>query len=84
MIRRAAVISSLLIAVSRVAAAQVPFIPGDAEASAQLAKIVESTRQSGLPVEPILAKVQYALLVAHAPSSRIVSVAREVDGMLVL
>src|SRR6185369_17239402 len=64
------------------ARAQAPLIAGDREASDQIAKIVESTRQVGLPVEPILAKVQYAVRVAHAPAPRIVAVARAIASRL--
>src|SRR5512144_2617933 len=55
---------------------------GDREASAELAKIVEATRVGGLPVDPILAKVRYAVLVAHAPAPRIVAAARAIAARL--
>lgn len=55
---------------------------GDREASAELARIVEATRMGGLPVDPILAKVRYAVLVAHAPAQRIVAAARAIAARL--
>lgn len=55
---------------------------GDREASAELARIVEATRMGGLPVDPILAKVRYAVLVAHAPAPRIVAAARAIAARL--
>lgn len=58
------------------AAQETELFPGDRAANEQLAKIVESTRQAGLPVDPILAKVNYNALVAHASPQRIVAVAR--------
>ncbi len=64
-------------------ASTLPVIPGDARATAQLASIVEATRAQHLPVDPILAKVQYALIV-HAPPARIVAAAQAVAGRLVV
>jgi hypothetical protein len=74
----------LLACAVRVAAAQdtSALISGDREASAELSRIVETTRQGGLPVDPILAKVRYAVLVAHAPPPKIVAAARAVAGRL--
>src|SRR5262245_26806967 len=69
----------------RVAAAQQEsssLIPGDADASAQLATIVSSAREAGLPTDPILGKVRYGLVVVHAPPQRIVIAARAVAARL--
>lgn len=57
-------------------------VPGDRDATAQLTRIVESTRDSGLPVDPILAKVHYGVLIAHAAPSRIVASARAIASRL--
>lgn len=57
-------------------------IAGDAAASAELSKIIEATRASGLPVDPILAKIRYAVVIAHAPAPRVVLVARAVSARL--
>ena len=63
--------------------AQEPFaIAGlDRETNAQVARIVESVRANGLPVDPILSKVRFALVV-HAPPSRIVATAQAVATRL--
>lgn len=53
----------------------------DRDASAELAKIVAAVRQNGLPLEPILAKVQYAVMV-RAPAPRIVAAAHAVAARL--
>lgn len=58
-----------------------PMLPGDRDATAALAKIVDATRSKGLPVDPILAKVRYALVV-HAPPARIVATARDMAARL--
>jgi hypothetical protein len=63
------------------ASSAAPALPGDGEASAALAKIVVATRDKGLPVDPILAKVRYALVV-HAPPGRIVATARDMAARL--
>ena len=55
--------------------------PGDADATATLVKIVDATRSNGLPVDPILAKVRYALVV-HAAPARIVATARDMAARL--
>jgi hypothetical protein len=54
----------------------------DRTAAAEVAKIVETTRSKGLPVDPILAKVRYAVLVAHASPPRIVAAAQAIAGRL--
>lgn len=76
--------SFVLAAAARSATAQEidALIPGDRAASAELAKIVESTRQSGLPVEPVLAKIQYGLRVAKAPPPMIINAARAIAARL--
>lgn len=78
MIKRIVRSSALVALLARGAAAQQDSLtlPGDREASAELAKIVASARDAGLPVGPILGKVQYGLVVVHAPPQRIVSAAR--------
>jgi hypothetical protein len=52
-----------------------PLIAGDKAASAELSKIIEGVRASGLPVEPIVAKINYGILM-KAPALRIVAAAR--------
>lgn len=54
----------------------------DPEANAELTSIVSATREAGLPIEPILSKVQYAIVVAHAPAPRIVAAARAIASRL--
>jgi hypothetical protein len=54
----------------------------DRDASAELAKIVAAAEQNGLPIDPILAKVRYAVMVAHAPAPRIVAAAHAVAARL--
>jgi hypothetical protein len=49
----------------------------DRESAAQVERIVESARSRGLPVDPILSKVRFALVV-HAPPARIVATAQAV------
>ncbi|MDB4878127.1 MAG: hypothetical protein JWM41_4573 [Gemmatimonadetes bacterium] len=68
---------------ARVAAAQepTPVLPGDRDASAELAKIIAATRAHHLPVDPILEKVQYAI-VMRAPAARIVAAARAIAARL--
>ena len=72
----------VLISAARTAASQdVPILGSDREASAELAKIVAAAQESGLPVDPILAKARYGVTV-HAPASRIVAAARAVAKRL--
>jgi hypothetical protein len=61
-----------------------PMLPGDHDANAQLTKLVETTRESGLPIDPIVAKVQYAVLVTHADPARIVASARAIAARLAI
>jgi hypothetical protein len=73
----------VLISVVRGAAAQdVSVLITDKEASAELAKIVAAAEQAGLPTDPILAKVRYAVMVAHAPTPRIIAAAHAVAARL--
>jgi hypothetical protein len=65
----------LLAAVTSIGSAQDSIIAGDRAASAELSKIIEATRANGLPVEPILAKVNYGLLM-KASAPRIIAAAR--------
>lgn len=83
MIRGAVLVAALLTVNAMAAPAQdaVAHLVEDREASAQLAKIIESTQAQGLPVEPILAKVQYAT-VMHASPQRIVAAARAIAARL--
>jgi len=81
----AALCAALCAALSRPGIAQrdtMPPLVGDREASAELAKIVSATRDAGLPIDPILAKVRYGVSVAHAPAPRIVAAARMVASRL--
>src|SRR4029079_1715495 len=72
----------VLIGAARTAASQdVQILGSDREASAELAKIVVAAKESGLPVDPILAKARYGVTV-HAPASRIVAAARAVAKRL--
>src|SRR5678815_4041711 len=72
----------VLACATRVAAAQeISALVADREASAELAKIVATVRQNGLPLEPILAKVQYAVMV-RSPAPRIVAAAHAVAARL--
>jgi hypothetical protein len=48
-------------------------LPGDRDASAELAKIVSATRDAGLPIDPILGKVRYGVMVGHASPQEIVA-----------
>jgi hypothetical protein len=72
----------VLISVARTAASQdVPVLGTDREASAELAKIVAAAKENGLPVDPILAKVRYGVMM-HAPAPRIVAAAHAVATRL--
>jgi hypothetical protein len=72
----------VLACAARAATAQdISGLIADREASAELAKIVAAVRQNGLPLEPILAKVQYAVMV-RAPAPRIVAAARAIAARL--
>lgn len=55
----------------------------DAQANAQLTSIVSAARDAGLPVQPILSKVRYAVVVAHAPPPTVVAAARAIASRLV-
>ena len=72
-------LSGLLIVVSAAATgAQVDSAarnPADRAMNAELSKIMEATRANGLPVEPIVAKINYGLLM-KAPPARIIAAAR--------
>jgi len=83
-IRRVFLGALLIAASARTVVAQdtTSLIAGDRATSAELSKIIEATRASGLPVEPILAKIRYAVLVAHAPALRIVAAARATAARL--
>jgi len=67
---------------ARVATAQdISSLITDREASVELEKIIAAAKESGLPVDPILAKVRYGVTV-HAPPSRIVAAAHAVATRL--
>jgi hypothetical protein len=53
----------------------------DRETAAQVARIVDASRARGLPVDPILSKVRFALVV-HAPPARILATAQAVATRL--
>src|SRR5215471_5897416 len=57
-------------------------LPGARDASAELAKIVSSVQNAGLPVAPIVGKVRYGLIVVHAPPEKIVASARVLAARL--
>jgi len=59
-----------------------PVFPGNPEATAQLATIVNGVRVQHLPVDPLIGKVNYAVLVAHAPATRVLMMARTVAARL--
>lgn len=84
MMRRAILFAGLLATAGQRVVAQdpAPLLAGDPEASAQLAKIVDATRQKGLPTEPILARVRYGVVVSHATAPRIVAAAQAVASRL--
>jgi hypothetical protein len=58
------------------------FFPSDRDANAQLATIVTAARDAGLPIDPILGKVRYGILVVHAQPQRIVGAARALAARL--
>src|SRR4051812_28587012 len=57
-------------------------ISSDREANAELASIIKAAELSGLPTDPIVAKVRYAVLVAHASPARTVAAARATAARL--
>jgi len=67
----------LVTAMARVASAQdtTALIASDRAANAELSKIIDGARANGLPVEPILAKVNYGVLM-KAPAARIIAAVR--------
>ena len=83
MITRAATAVALVASLARVASAQdTLLLPGDRDASAELARIVSAARDAGLPVDPILGKVSYGVVVVHAPPQRIVAAVRALAARL--
>jgi hypothetical protein len=74
---------SILLVAARVAAAQdsIPVLNGDREASAELVRIVTATRARGLPVDPILERTHYAIMM-HASPARTVAAARAIAARL--
>jgi hypothetical protein len=58
-------------------------LPGDHDASTELAKIVSAVQGAGLPVDPIVGKVRYGLIV-HASPQQIVASARALATRLVV
>jgi hypothetical protein len=83
MMRGGWLVMGMLIASARSGTAQeAPLVPGDRDASEQLARIVDSTRLKGLPVDPIIARIQYGVSIAHAPMPRIIAAARAIAARL--
>jgi len=83
--RRFAIALAISVSASGVIGAQqqsATALVNDPEANAQLMSIVSSARDAGLPIEPIVSKVQYAVVVAHAPAPRIVAAARAIAARL--
>jgi hypothetical protein len=78
MMRNVMLSTLLVVALADAVPAQDPpaIIAGDRAASAEVSKIIESARASGLPDEPILATIGYAVNIAHASPSRIVAAVR--------
>jgi hypothetical protein len=82
MMKRAPTAFLVLITAAVVAGAQdVASLVADKDASVELAKIVSATEQKGLPVDPIIAKVRYAVMM-RAPAPRIVAAAHGVAARL--
>ena len=78
----ASMLGAALVVAGSIGAQEPVTIAGlDRETNAQVARIVESVRTSGLPVDPVLSKVRFALVV-HAPPSRIVATAQAVATRL--
>jgi hypothetical protein len=83
MMKRMLCSAIVLASLARVAAAQdTVFVPSDRDANAELAKIVSAARDAGLPVDPILGKVRYGVVVVHAPPAKIVAAARALASRL--
>ena len=80
---RTVVLAAALLAAAPPAWAQdsLAHLTSDRDASAQIAEIIERTRAQRLPVEPIIAKVEYAT-VMHAPPQKIVAAARAIAARL--
>ena len=82
MTKRALSTFLVLISAGRIAAAQdVASLVADKDASAELAKIVAAAERKGLPVDPIIARVRYAVMM-RAPAPRIVAAANSVAARL--
>jgi hypothetical protein len=83
MMRRLMLAGLFVAAIAPAAVAQdsTSLIASDRASSAELAKIVDATRASGLPVEPILTYIRYGVLV-HASGGRIVAAARTMAARL--
>lgn len=78
---RAVLPFALLISLAGAGRAQTVALP-DNNATSQLTRIVEGARDNGLPVDPIIERVQYGINVAHADPARIVASARAVAARL--
>jgi len=73
----------MLCAASTVAAQDVSaLIAGDHDASVELAGIIRGAQLKGLPVEPILTKVRYAVNVVHAPPQRTIAAVKAMVARL--
>jgi hypothetical protein len=78
---RKLIVAALIFAGQRHALAQEKFPGVDRETSAQLQRIVTDVTARGLPVEPIIAKVQQAITM-KAPASRMLAAAEAVARRL--
>ena len=82
MIARQAVVFAMIAMSARAIAAQdTTFARADRETSAALTRIVQAASARGLPIDHIVSKVQFALVV-HAPAARIVETAQAVADRL--
>ena len=79
---RRSILGGLLVACTATAAvAQDSLIANDRASSAELSRILAATRANGLPVEPILAKINYGILM-KASAPRIIAAARSTAARL--
>lgn len=79
---RAAMLAAAILTARRAVAQDSAAVAGlDQQTSGQVARILESARSRGLPIDPILSKVRFAVVV-HAPPSKIVATAQAVATRL--
>jgi hypothetical protein len=79
--RYAVVVAVVAIGAHAVGAQDTAFARADRETSAALTRIVQAASARGLPIDHIVSKVQFALVV-HAPPARIVETAQAVADRL--